>query len=172
MLLVGPRAAGKTTTAAQYAATIIRLDREAEAAALDGYGHLGFLRHVAVPLANELPDVSPRPGCVDGVDLEARTLHVSGCAPEDEEMHWDRLVLTPGSVTKLFGVPGVAEHARGLKTVAEALYLREQFLYQLELAEHESDPEVRQARRTVEEAEAMVAAAEKAKAEKPRKKKA
>lgn len=106
-------------------------------------------RYVAVPLANQLPEVSLRPGCVDGVDLERHVLHVSDCAPEDQEMHWDRLVLTPGSVTKLFGVPGVAEHARGLKTVAEALYLREQFLHQLELAEHEPDPQVRQARRTV-----------------------
>lgn len=106
-------------------------------------------RYVAVPLANELSDVSLRPGCVDRVDLENHTLHVSDCAPGDREMSWDRLVLTPGSVTKLMGVPGVAEHARGLKTVAEALYLREQFLHQLELAEHESDPEVRRARRTV-----------------------
>ncbi len=106
-------------------------------------------RYVAVPLANELPDVTLRPGCVDGVDLARGTLHVSGGAPEDEQLHWDRLVLTPGSVTKLFGVPGVAEHARGLKTVAEALYLREQFLQQLELAEHEPDPQVAQARRTV-----------------------
>ena len=106
-------------------------------------------RYVAVPLANELPGVSLLPGCVDGVDLQERTLHVSDCAPGDERLSWDRLVLTPGSVTKLFGVPGVAEHARGLKTVAEALYLREQFLHQLQLAEHESDPEVRQARRTV-----------------------
>lgn len=106
-------------------------------------------RYVAVPLANELPDVSLRPGCVDGVDLANHTLHVSDCAPGDEQMSWDRLVLTPGSVTKLFGVPGVKEHARGLKTVAEALYLREQFLGQLQLAEHEPDPQVRRTRRTV-----------------------
>lgn len=33
ILLVGPRAAGKTTTARRYAATTVRLDREAEAAA-------------------------------------------------------------------------------------------------------------------------------------------
>lgn len=33
LLIVGPRAAGKTTTAARHAATIVRLDREAEAAA-------------------------------------------------------------------------------------------------------------------------------------------
>lgn len=106
-------------------------------------------RYVAVPLANELPGVSLRPGCVDRVDLANHTLHMSDCVPGDEEMGWDRLVLTPGSVTKLFGVPGVVEHARGLKTVAEALYLREHFLHQLQLAEYESDPQVRRARRTV-----------------------
>lgn len=33
VLLVGPRAAGKTTTARQYASTVVRLDRPAEAAA-------------------------------------------------------------------------------------------------------------------------------------------
>lgn len=106
-------------------------------------------RYVAVPLANELPEVSLRPGCVEGVDLAGHTLRLSGCVPGDEELSWDRLVLAPGSVTKLVGVTGVAEHARGLKTVAEALYLREHFLHQLQLAEHDRDPEVRQARRTV-----------------------
>lgn len=36
LLLVGPRATGKTTTAARYAATTVRLDRPAEAAAFRG----------------------------------------------------------------------------------------------------------------------------------------
>ena len=33
LILTGPRATGKTTTAARYAKTVVRLDREAEAAA-------------------------------------------------------------------------------------------------------------------------------------------
>lgn len=33
LLLVGPRAVGKTTTAARHAASVVRLDREAEAVA-------------------------------------------------------------------------------------------------------------------------------------------
>ncbi len=33
LLLVGPRATGKTTTATRYAKTIVRLDHEAEAIA-------------------------------------------------------------------------------------------------------------------------------------------
>lgn len=65
------------------------------------------------------------------------------------EVAWDRVVLTPGSVTRLFDIPGLAEHARGLKTPAEALYSRDQLLTQIELAERDTDPRVADARRTV-----------------------
>lgn len=52
-------------------------------------------------------------------------------------------------MTRLFDVPGLATHARGLKTTAEALYLRDHFIEQLELAGIEDDPAVAAARRTV-----------------------
>lgn len=58
-------------------------------------------------------------------------------------------MLTPGSVTRLLEIPGLATHARGLKTTAEALYLRDHFVEQLELANIEDDPRVAAARRTV-----------------------
>lgn len=106
-------------------------------------------RYVAIPLANALPGVQYRMGRVESVDFDAQTITVTDCAPEIATMHWDPLVLTPGSVTRLFDIPGLAEHARGLKTVAEALYIREHFLHQLELADQETDPVRRQARRTV-----------------------
>jgi NADH dehydrogenase len=48
-------------------------------------------------------------------------------------MRYDRLVITCGSVTRLPAVPGVAEHAMGFKSIAEALYLRDHILRQLEL---------------------------------------
>jgi NADH dehydrogenase len=64
-------------------------------------------------------------------------------------MSWDRLVLTPGSVTRLFDVPGLATYARGLKSTAEALYLRDHVLEQLELASVDEDARRRQARRTI-----------------------
>ncbi|OBI31635.1 NADH dehydrogenase [Mycobacterium sp. E1386] len=106
-------------------------------------------RFVAIPLANSLKGVHAVRGRVDGVDFAQRTL--SWCDPEERShtMAWDRLVLTPGSVTRLFDVPGLATCARGLKTTAEALYLRDHFVEQLELANIEDDPRVAQARRTV-----------------------
>ncbi|OBF59648.1 NADH dehydrogenase [Mycobacterium sp. 852002-53434_SCH5985345] len=106
-------------------------------------------RFVAIPLANSLKGVHAVRGRVDGVDFARHTLR--WCDPEERShtMAWDRLVLTPGSVTRLLDVPGLATCARGLKTTAEALYLRDHFVEQLELANIEDDPQVAQARRTV-----------------------
>ncbi|WP_040621488.1 NAD(P)/FAD-dependent oxidoreductase [Mycobacterium parascrofulaceum] len=106
-------------------------------------------RFVAIPLANTLKGVHAVRGRVDGVDFARHTL--TWCDPEERShtMRWDRLVLTPGSVTRLFDVPGLATCARGLKTTAEALYLRDHFVEQLELANIDDDPRVAAARRTV-----------------------
>lgn len=106
-------------------------------------------RFVAISLADSLPRVRLVVANARSVDLRNKTITVAGEHHPPQELSWDRLVLTPGSVTRLFDIPGLAEHARGLKTVAEALYLREQLLRQLELADDEQDPEVRRARRTV-----------------------
>ncbi|UGT62833.1 NAD(P)/FAD-dependent oxidoreductase [Nocardia asteroides] len=106
-------------------------------------------RFVAIPLADALPKVRLVVASADSIDLTGRTITVTGDHHAPRTLSWDRLVLTPGSVTRLFDVPGLREHARGLKTVAEALYLREQLLRQLELADQEEDEAVRRARRTV-----------------------
>ncbi|WP_245564464.1 NAD(P)/FAD-dependent oxidoreductase [Nocardia testacea] len=106
-------------------------------------------RFVAVSLADALPRVRLIIATAESIDLDNKTITLTSEHHTPRELAWDRLVLTPGSVTRLFDVPGLAEHGRGLKTVAEALYLREQLLRQLELADHEEDPELRRARRTV-----------------------
>jgi len=115
----------------------------------DVAGGLVDARFVTVPLANTLKGVKAVRGRVDAVDFAQQTL--TYCDPEERShsLSWDRLVLTPGSVTRLFDVPGLATHARGLKTTAEALYLRDHFVEQLELANIEDDPKVAAARRTV-----------------------
>ena len=115
----------------------------------DVAGGLVDARFVTVPLANTLKGVKAVRGRVDAVDFAQQTL--TYCDPEERShsLSWDRLVLTSGSVTRLFDVPGLATHARGLKTTAEALYLRDHFVEQLELANIEDDPKVAAARRTV-----------------------
>ena len=106
-------------------------------------------RFVAIPLANTLRGVQAIRGRVDSVDFDARTVTLTDPEERLRILPWDRLVLTPGSVTRLFDVPGLAEHARGLKSTAEALYLRDHVLEQLELADVDDDPGRAAARRTI-----------------------
>jgi NADH dehydrogenase len=115
----------------------------------DVAGGLVDARFVAIPLANALKGVQAIRGRVDGVDFDGRTVTFTDPEERVRSLSWDRLVLTPGSVTRLFDIPGLAEHARGLKSTAEALYLRDHVLEQLELADVDDDPGRVAARRTI-----------------------
>ena len=88
-------------------------------------------------------------GRVDSVDFDGRTVTYTDPEQRSRSLSWDRLVLTPGSVTRLFDIPGLAEYARGLKSTAEAVYLRDHLLEQLELANIDDDEDRIRARRTV-----------------------
>jgi NADH dehydrogenase len=109
-------------------------------------------RHIAVSLRRALPRVRLVLGHATAVDLAGRTVTVRSVpASGPAELHlepFDRLVLATGSVTRQFDIPGVAEHARGLKTLVEAVYLRDHLLHQLDAADAEPDtPEGRARRR-------------------------
>jgi NADH dehydrogenase len=115
----------------------------------DVAGGLVDARFVTVPLANTLHGVRAVRGRVDTVDFDGRTVTYTDPEQRSRDMSWDRLVLTPGSVTRLFDIPGLADYARGLKSTAEAVYLRDHLLEQLELANIDDDEARIQARRTV-----------------------
>ena len=106
-------------------------------------------RFVTIPLAGTLNGVRKVRGRVDSVDLERQRLQFTDLEQRSCELSWDRLVLTPGSVTRLFDIPGLAYHARGLKSTAEALYLRDHVLEQLELSCLETDAGLARGRRTI-----------------------
>src|SRR6185312_8802629 len=89
---------------------------------------------VATPLARLLRRTVRVPAGALGVDLRARTLYIRKITGEDEALRYDYLVLAPGSVTRTFEIPGLAEHARGMKTLKQALNLRDHVIAQLELA--------------------------------------
>lgn len=106
-------------------------------------------RFVTIPLANTLRGVTQVRGRATDVDFDGRTLTYTDPEDRTRQLSWDRLVLAPGSVTRLFDIPGLAAHARGLKSTAEALYLRDHVLEQLELAHVDDDARRIRARRTV-----------------------
>jgi len=115
----------------------------------DVAGGLLDARFVTIPLAGTLDGVRAIRGRVEKADLSGRTLSYTDPEDRSHELSWDRLVLTPGSVTRLFDIPGLATYARGLKSTAEALYLRDHVLEQLELATIDTDPVLAAGRRTV-----------------------
>jgi NADH dehydrogenase len=71
---------------------------------------------------------------VEGVDLERRAVRTA-----DGDFGYDHLVLVPGSVTNDFGIPGVAEHALPMKTLADGLLVRKRTLETVENAAREPD---------------------------------
>ena len=103
-------------------------------------------RDIAVPLTGALRSRRV-PGRAVGVDLAQRYVDVQ-TADGHVRLPWDRLVLAPGSVSRSLPVPGLAEHAIGFKTAAEATYLRDHVLAQLELAAATVDPALRRERST------------------------
>ena len=100
-------------------------------------------RHIAVSLRRALPRVRLVLGRATDIDLAARTATVRAAGPgipgAPTTLAWDRLAITPGSVTRQLPIPGVAEHGRGLKTLVEAVFLRDHLLGQLDLADAQPD---------------------------------
>jgi NADH dehydrogenase len=62
---------------------------------------------------------------------------------ETRTISYDRLVFCPGSISRTLPVPGLAENGIGFKTVAEAIFLRNHVLRQLDIAASTTHPEVR-----------------------------
>jgi NADH:ubiquinone reductase (H+-translocating) len=105
-------------------------------------------RRVSVPLAATLPGVRLLLGAVEGVDLDARRVALADPEGQRRTVTYDRLLLATGSVHRLLPIPGVATHAHGFRSLAEALWLRDHLVRQLELAASSDDPEERAARCT------------------------
>ncbi len=78
-------------------------------------------------------------GHVRRVDTERRVVETDALA-----ISYDFLVLATGSETHFFGVPGALEHAFPLKTLSDAIALRNHTLGCFERAVHEADVERRQ----------------------------
>ena len=77
-------------------------------------------RRVAVPLRTACPGARLLLGTVDRVDLPGRRVEFTDPEGRRGSAAYDWLLLTAGSVNKLLPIPGVARHAHGFRSVAEA----------------------------------------------------
>jgi NADH:ubiquinone reductase (H+-translocating) len=96
-------------------------------------------RHAVVPLRLRCPDAELLLGDAVALDEAACTVPV-----ETEvgpfEVGYKRLVVALGAVTRTLPIPGLAEHALGFKSLADAIHLRNHVLRRLESAAEEVDP--------------------------------
>ncbi|MGA8406644.1 MAG: FAD-dependent oxidoreductase [Candidatus Acidiferrales bacterium] len=81
---------------------------------------------------------------VESIDLKAKTVTVSpGFRPRSMEVAYDYLVIALGGITDYSGKPGLLEHAKPFRTLADALSLRSHLIHVLEEAELEADTQFR-----------------------------
>jgi NADH:quinone reductase (non-electrogenic) len=100
-------------------------------------------RHVVVPLREELEWADIRLGRVTSADPARNEVYVDTVDGRKETLHYDQLIVTPGSVSRVLPVPGLAEHGLGFKTLADAIAVRNRALLNLEIAESLPDDESR-----------------------------
>ncbi|GGT28839.1 NAD(P)/FAD-dependent oxidoreductase [Streptomyces chromofuscus] len=86
------------------------------------------------------------PGGAIGVDLKAKVCVIRTITDEIINEPYDYIVLAPGSVTRTFDIPGLVDNAFGMKSLAEAAYVRDHVISQLDLADASHDPAERAAR--------------------------
>src|SRR5205809_4008305 len=77
-------------------------------------------------------------GDVDKIDVGKRRVTVShGFDRHSHELEYDHLILALGSVTNFFNLPGVAEHSLTMKSLGDAIQLRNRLIAHLEEADTE-----------------------------------
>lgn len=93
------------------------------------------LTAIVNPVRKLLRRVSFFDGDVESVNLEAKTVTVShGSDHHHHDLPYDHLVLGLGSVTNFFGLPGVGTNALTMKSLGDAIALRNRMIELLEEA--------------------------------------
>ncbi len=91
-------------------------------------------RHVVVPLRMMCPHAELLVGRVTALDADRKSVTV-GAIDGPLEVEYEQLVLALGSISRTLPVPGLAEHGRGFRDLADAIDLRNHVLRQLEAAD-------------------------------------
>ena len=90
-------------------------------------------RHVVVPLRMMCPHAELILGRATALDAQRRNVHV-----ETEDgltvVDYENVVIALGAVSRTLPIPGLADHALGFKSLADAIHLRNHVLRRLEAA--------------------------------------
>jgi NADH dehydrogenase len=100
-------------------------------------------RHVVVAVREEISRTQLRMARVVGADPARKVVRVQPPEGAAEELAYDQLIVALGSHTRTLPIPGLAEHAFGFKTLAEAIALRNRLIQAMERAEACDDERTR-----------------------------
>jgi NADH dehydrogenase len=91
-------------------------------------------RHAIVPLRQFVRRAQLHTAEVTAIDLSGREVRTRTFDGGEHSFIYDHLVIALGSITRLPNVPGLREHGFGLKSLADAVALRDRAVGMLELA--------------------------------------
>src|SRR5262249_41640793 len=94
--------------------------------------------HIVSPLRTLLGRTTVFVGTVESIDLETRRVLVShGFERHAHEIAYDHLIVALGSITNFYHLPGLETHALTMKTLGDAIHLRNRVIATLEEADTE-----------------------------------
>lgn len=91
-------------------------------------------RHAVVARRRHLKRTANIAGKVTAINHAAKTATVTPNEGEPFEFAYDHIVVTTGSVSRTFPIAGIAEHAVGMKTIEEAVFVRDRLVGNFERA--------------------------------------
>lgn len=96
------------------------------------------ITHIVNPIRKVLQKVRFFHGEVQSIDLPSRRVHVvHGPEHHQHEIDYEYLVIALGSTTNFYGLPGLKEKALTMKSLGDAIHLRNQLIDLLEEADFE-----------------------------------
>jgi NADH dehydrogenase len=100
-------------------------------------------RNLVAPLRRVLKKAEVLTGTVTSVDQSSKLATIQPAAGPSYELPFDYMVVATGSISRTFPIPGLAEHGIGMKSVEEAISLRNHIMAQLDRAESTTDEAIR-----------------------------
>ena len=91
-------------------------------------------RHSVVALRRHLKRTTVIAAKVTGINHANRVATITPERGEPWEQSYDQIVVTAGAVSRTFPIPGIADNAIGLKTIEEAVAIRDRLMSNFNLA--------------------------------------
>src|SRR5712692_1526731 len=101
--------------------------------------------HILNPIRRMIPGIHFRAEEVISVDLKRRIVTTaSPITGREALLPYDHLILAMGNTINLASLPGLVQHGKTMKSLGDALHLRNHVISMLEAADVETDPRIRQ----------------------------